>query len=231
MLQKTGAGMTVYTLHDIQIEVPDWLQGTAIERKIASGDYEGQEAHAARMRVKPGMQVLEVGAGLGYVSSVCAKMAGPANVVSLEANPKMISAARANLMRNGCGDVLLEHGAVVGNGHHLETVNFRAGGLFWGGSTLSVGEKRQDMISVPAYRIRPLLMEVRPRFVMLDVEGGEADLFKKPWPSFVRFVVLELHPKKYENTTIKEIVDCMSESGLTYDPVTSRGRTLGFMRA
>lgn len=222
--------MTVYTLHDIQIEVPDWLQGTAIERKIASGEYEGHEAHAARMRIKPGMQVLEIGAGLGYVSSVCAHMAGDKNVVSLEANPKMISAARANLVRNGYENVLLEHGAIVGDGHPNETVNFRAGGLFWGGATLSVGEKRDDMISVPAYRVRPLLMEIRPRFVMLDVEGGEADLFKKPWPPFVRFVVLELHPKKYEKTVIKEIVDCMSETGLTYDPVTSRGRTLGFMR-
>lgn len=223
--------MTVYTLHDIQIEVPDWLQGTAIERKIACGEYEGPEAEAARKRIRPGMKVLEIGAGLGYVSSVCAQMAGPESVVSLEANPKMISAARANLVRNGFGDVVLEHGAIVGNGHHSDTVNFRAGGLFWGGATLSVGEKRNDMISVPAYRVRPLLMEVRPRFVMLDVEGGEADLFKKPWPPFVRFVVLELHPKKYDNDTIKEIVDCMSESGLTYDPVTSRGRTLGFMRA
>lgn len=222
--------MSVYTLEGIQIEVPDWLQGTAIERKISSGEYEGHEANAARKRIKPGMQVLEVGAGLGYVSSVCAQMAGPDRVVSIEANPQMISAAKANLTRNGFEKVYLEHGAIVGNGHHEETVNFRAGSLFWGGATLPPGVEHEDMVSVPALRIRPLLMEVRPRFVMLDVEGGEADLFKKPWPSFVKFVVLELHPKKYEKATIKEIVDCMSDTGLTYDPVTSRGRTLGFMR-
>jgi hypothetical protein len=42
--------------------------------------------------------------------------------------------------------------------------------------------------------------------------------------------VLELHPPRYSDTVIKRIVDCMSDSGLTYDPVTSRGRVLGFRR-
>lgn len=222
--------MSIYTLNDIELELPDWLQGTPIEAKIAAGEYEGHESHAARQRIKPGMCVLEVGAGLGYVSSVCAKMAGPENVVSVEANPQMIDPLTANLTRNGCEKVRVVHGAIVGNGHHEDEVNFRAGGLFWGGATLPNGVSREDMVSVPALRIRPLLRVIRPRFVMLDVEGGEADLFKKPWPPFVKFVVLEIHPKKYDNAVIKEIVDCMSETGLTYDPVTSRGRTLGFMR-
>lgn len=222
--------MSVYTLEEIQIELPDWLQGTAIERKIAAGEYEGHEANAARKRIKLGMRVLEVGAGLGYVSSVCAQMAGAENVVSVEANPQMLTPLQSNLARNGYADVRVMHGAIVGNGHHEDNVNFRAGGLFWGGATLPNGVSREDMVSVPALRIRPLLMAIRPRFVMLDVEGGEADLFKKPWPPFVKFVVLELHPKKYATSVIKEIVDCMSETGLTYDPVTSRGRTLGFMR-
>lgn len=222
--------MSIYTLHDIQIELPDWLSGTSIERKLAEGTYEGHEAHAARMRVKPGMRVLEVGAGLGYVSSVCAQLAGAEHVTSIEANPKMISSARTNLFRNGYGGAKLEHGAVVGDSYTDAMVNFRAGSLFWGGATLPEGVEMEDMVSVPALRIYPLLMELRPRFVMLDVEGGEAELFKKAWPPFVKFVVLELHPKKYEPAVIKEIVDCMSATGLTYDPVTSRGRTLGFMR-
>ncbi len=222
--------MSVYTLEGIELELPEALRGTAIERKVAEGSYEATEAQAARMRIKPGMRVLEVGAGLGYVSSVCAQMAGAENVVSLEANPQMVGAARANLLRNGFAAVTLEHGAVVGDAHHDEVVNFRAGSLFWGGATLPAGVEHEDMVTVPALRIRPLLMELRPRFVMLDVEGGEADLFKEPWPAFVKFVVLELHPKKYSRMVIKEIVDCMSNSGLTYDPLTSRGRTLGFMR-
>ncbi|SHG49071.1 FkbM family methyltransferase [Cognatishimia maritima] len=222
--------MRVFSIDDIEIELPDWLLGTAIEHKVASGDYEGSESHAARMRIKPGMRVLEVGAGLGYVSAICANLAGAEHVVSVEANPQMLAPLQANLARNGCKAVQVMHGALVGNGHHEETVNFRAGSLFWGGATLPNGVTHDDMVPVPALRLRPLLLTIRPRFVMLDVEGAEAELFKKPWPRFVKFVVLELHPKKYKTRTIKEIVDCMSASGLTYDPATSHGRTLGFMR-
>ncbi|MFY0596336.1 MAG: FkbM family methyltransferase [Cognatishimia sp.] len=222
--------MSIYTLNDIELELPDWLEDTPIARKIAKGEYEGAESHAARMRIKPGMPVLEIGAGLGYVSSICGKIAGPENVVSVEANPRMLDPLMANLRRNSCDGLRVMHGAVVGNGHHDDEVNFRAGNLFWGGATLPKGASREDMISVPALRIRPLLRAIRPRFVMLDVEGAEADLFKKPWPPFVKFVVMELHPKKYDKAVIKEIVDCMSASGLTYDPLTSHARTLGFMR-
>ncbi len=55
-------------------------------------------------------------------------------------------------------------------------------------------------------------------------------MFDHPWNAHLRFLILELHPQHYCDATIKRIVDCMSETGLTYDPATSRGRVLGFRR-
>ncbi|MGH1466496.1 MAG: FkbM family methyltransferase [Cognatishimia sp.] len=222
--------MTLHILDGVRLELPEWLQGTAIEEKIVSGSYEGHEAHAARQRIRPGMRVLEIGAGLGFVSTICAQKAGAENVMSVEANPRMLDPLQNNLRLNGQQAATVMHGAVVGDAHADLVVNFRAGTLFWGGSIVAEGQSRKDMVSVPALHIGALLEMHRPRFVMLDVEGAEAALFQRPLPKFVRFVVLELHPKKYPNTTVKQIVDCMSASGLTYDPVSSRGRTLGFMR-
>ncbi|GAA6208090.1 hypothetical protein NBRC116601_13830 [Cognatishimia sp. WU-CL00825] len=223
--------MSVHNLAGVRLELPDWLQGTAIEEKILAGEYEGSEAHAARQRIRPGMRVLEIGAGLGFVSAICAQTAGAENVISVEANPQMLAPLQNNLNQNELGEVKVIHGAVVGDAYRDLVVNFRAGALFWGGSVLDEGQSHTDMVSVPALPIGALLEMHRPRFVMLDVEGGEAALFSTPWPKYVRFVVLELHPRKYAPATVKQIVDCMSASGLTYDPVSSRGRTLGFMRA
>ena len=42
--------------------------------------------------------------------------------------------------------------------------------------------------------------------------------------------MLELHPGRYADTVIQRIVDCMSASGLTYDPGPSHGRILCFRR-
>jgi hypothetical protein len=41
---------------------------------------------------------------------------------------------------------------------------------------------------------------------------------------------MELHPKKYPPRTIKKIVDFMSDMDMTYDPITSRGKILGFRK-
>ena len=64
----------------------------------------------------------------------------------------------------------------------------------------------------------------------MDIEGAEQTLFDEPWPAHVRSVMMELHPGRYPDTTIKKIIDCLSASGLTYDPGPSRGRILGFRR-
>jgi hypothetical protein len=64
----------------------------------------------------------------------------------------------------------------------------------------------------------------------MDIEGAEAHLFDAPWPDHVTSVMMELHPGRYPDTVIQRIVDCMSDSGLTYDPGPSRGRILCFRR-
>jgi FkbM family methyltransferase len=223
--------VTVITLEGIEIELPERLEGTAIASRLAEGRYETSEAAAVVGRVKPGMKVLEIGAGLGFVSSLCAKIAGAENVVSVEANPDMVPVARANLDRNGFQDTQLLHGAVIdGDDLTSETIRFHAGRAFWGGAVLDGDAHHPDEIEVPILRLRDLLSLHRPRFVVMDIEGAEQYLFDRKWPRHVRFVVLELHLSKYPEHVLKKIVDCMSRSGLTYDPRTSQRRTLGFKR-
>ncbi len=222
--------MTEYTLKGVKVGLPHWLKDTKIEAKLAAGNYESRESDAALKRIKPGWKVLEIGAGLGYVSTICAQLAGAENVTSLEANPQMLDQIRDTLARNGQEKVNLWHGAVVGDGHDGDTVAFRAGALFWGGGLVEDGRSEKGMIEVPAVSISDLLTIVQPRFVIMDIEGAEQHLFDSPWPKCVRHVVMEIHMSKYPRHVLQKMVDCMSRSGLTYDPATSSGRTLGFMR-
>ena len=73
-------------------------------------------------------------------------------------------------------------------------------------------------------------LDRRVSLIKMDIEGAEQTLFDQPWHPELRFLVLELHPPRYSDKVIKRIVDCMSDSGLTYDPAVSRGRILGFRR-
>jgi len=99
--------MATYEIDGLQLEVPQAHLNERIAGKLASGGYEALEAQAAAMRVRPRHRVLELGSGIGYIASVCARIAGPENVTTVEANPAMLPVIRANLERNGFGAVTL----------------------------------------------------------------------------------------------------------------------------
>ena len=183
------------------------------------------------MRVKPRQRVLELGAGLGYIGALAARIVGAKNVTSVEANPDMIVAIRANYALNGVAEIDLRHGAVVGQDYEGHSLAFACDKQFWASRIAGVGDAGVGVVDVPVLRIHALLDEVKPNFVIMDIEGAEQYLFDAKWPRSVKHVVIELHPKQYESgKVIKHIVDMLSRSGLTYDPVASRGTLLALRR-
>ncbi len=221
--------MGEYAVNGVTLVVPDEMLNARVADKLASGSYEAHEAHAAQMRLKPGMRVLELGSGVGYIASICAGVAGADKVVTVEANPAMLPVIRANLDRNGHGAVRLIHGAVTGDDDPSE-IAFDPKKVFWAGRIADAEADPDKLVTVPGLPLRGLLKEHRPHLVIMDVEGAERHLFDAPWPEHVRAVMMELHPNQYPDSVIKGIVDCMSGSGLTYDPGPSRGRILCFRR-
>ena len=222
--------MAEFEIDGIHLSVPDDMLNDRISDKLATGGYEAHEAHAARMRLRAGQRVLELGSGLGYIASVCSAITGPGNVTTVEANPEMLPVIRGNLDRNGFGAVTLLHGAVGGMKSGADPIEFDNQKTFWAARIADVDTAPDAVVSVPHLGLGDLLKTCRPHVVIMDIEGAEQHLFDAPWPGFVRSVMMELHPGRYSDAVIKRIVDCMSGSGLTYDPGPSRGRILGFRR-
>ncbi|MBY5986343.1 FkbM family methyltransferase [Roseovarius atlanticus] len=221
--------MGEYAVNGVTLVVPDDMLNERVAGKLETGTYEAHEAQAAQMRLREGMRVLELGAGVGYIASICAGVAGAANVVTVEANPAMLPVIRANLDRNGYQATRLIHGAVTGEGD-AEEIAFDPKKVFWAGRIADEEADAEKLVTVPMLPLSGLLQEHRPHLVIMDVEGAERHLFDAPWPAHVRAVMMELHPNQYPDRVIKQIVDCMSASGLTYDPGPSRGRILCFRR-
>lgn len=222
--------MAEFDINGVRLEVPDAILTERIIDKLKTGGYEAHEAAAVQGRVRAGNRVLELGAGLGYIASLASAITGAQNVVTVEANPEMIPVIRANLDRNGFEAATLLHGAVVGLDEPGGTIAFERKAVFWSGKLAGMDSAPEAVVDVPMLPLHGLLAEYRPHVVIMDIEGAEAHLFERKWPRHVRSVMMELHPRQYPDTTIKQIVDCMSSSGLTYDPGTSRGRILGFRR-
>lgn len=221
--------MPVFTLHDVTIDLPEGVATRALSTRLADGSYEADEIAAAMCRVGPGMRVLDLGAGLGLISVLAARVAGAENVLSVEANPVLLPVLRDTFKRNGQGGIRLMHGAVM-RGEGGGNVAFQVPRAILGASLARPGTPEDEVVEVPGLGLESLLYDHRPELVMMDIEGAEERLFDEPWHPELRFLVLELHPPRYSGKVIKRIVDCMSDSGLTYDPLTSRGRVLGFRR-
>ncbi|QPM91944.1 FkbM family methyltransferase [Pseudooceanicola algae] len=217
--------MAEYDLDGLRLVLPEDLGSAGIAAKLASGGYERDEAAAVRMRLKAGMRVLEFGAGLGFLTAIAARIAGPANVTSIEPVAAMLPVIRGNLERNGLAGVDLRHGAVAaGVDDEVEFVTVES----YIGSALA--ETDQTGTLVPRADLDALLEEVTPQAVIMDVEGAEIGLFDNPWPVKPRLVVLELHPKRYGGDEIARIFTCMAKTGLAYDPGASRGPVVVFRR-
>ncbi|MEM8591442.1 MAG: FkbM family methyltransferase [Pseudomonadota bacterium] len=213
--------MPEFELNGIHLNVPRGVAGPKIFDRIRDGRYEANEARCAMERVAPGDRVLEIGSGIGYVTALCAKRAGPARVTGIEANPDLLPIIEENLARNGLSGVNLLHGAVAGGVDGDETVSFNIGPIFWGSSLLETPANVKRQVEVPLLDIHKLLDDLRPNVVIMDVEGAEASMFSEPWPDYVHTVCLELHPKLYLEGTIRGIFDRLREIDLGYDPHVS----------
>lgn len=219
--------MPTFQINGVTLTLPDDLATPAIAGKLTDGTYESDEARAADRCVRPGFRVLDLGSGVGYVATLCAQKAGAENVLTVEANPALLPVIEANLAANGQSGVSILHGAVTGPADEGATATFNVSQGFTGSSLDGAGTHQ---VEVPLIPITDLIRAHRPHVVLMDVEGAEAAMFTRPWKCPLRYFVLELHPKKYGPEVIKRIVDFMSAMNMTYDPVVSRGKILGFRR-
>lgn len=222
--------MAQFTIDGIALDVPDALLSPGVHEKLRAGAYEAKERRAALMRLKPGHRVLDIGAGIGFITASCAAVTGGRYVTAIEANPDLIPVIRKTMALNNHPKVKIVHGAVSGQASETQKSAFAAAGAFWAGRIVTDDATGPSVRQVPQLALPRLLARYRPRHVIMDVEGAEAQFFDTPWPRHVRQIVMELHPKRYPDSTIQKIVDCLSASGLTYDPGPSVGRILCFRR-
>jgi len=215
------------------VHVPNYLMNDAIRVSMEAGRYEGYETVAIKRHIVEGDRVLELGGGAGYISMQIASRIGGKNLLTVEANPKMVPVIEKNLATNMIEGVTVINAAVVPDSFATDHVSFHMAAAFWASSidpTMVKKWKSTKSVDVPAVKIGELMQDHEPTVVIMDIEGGEQGLFDTPWPDHVRLLVIELHPQVYPDHVIKQIFDQMSATGFTYCPSGSRGKVVVFKR-
>lgn len=145
-----------------------------IAKKLALyGEYEKQEIELLSSLVKPGDQVLDIGANIGLYSLYLSRAVGPeGKVVAVEPDPDNLALLRANLKMNACTNVTVlpcAFGEVAGWVDLFQVEDNRG--------NLSFADLRETgrSVRVPMQRGEEALAELQllPSIAKIDVEGAE----------------------------------------------------------
>lgn len=199
-----------------------------IERPMRNSRYEGGECALTRQMLQPGDRVLELGAGIGLISTVAAQVDGVEAVTTIEANPELIPVIRETHRLNGVEKVELLNGVVVPG--QQKTAAFYLRKDFWASSMDPDAQRYTQKLDLPCYNIHDLIKTKNPTVIICDIEGGELGLFDDVDLSGVRALVLEFHPKVYGAETVEEITRSLEKKGLVFQVPKKPSTVRSFVR-
>jgi FkbM family methyltransferase len=180
-------------------------------RRVLSGRYEVEERRLIPRVLSPDDRVLDIGAGIGLVAMLCARVVGPDRVFAYEANPEIVACARHNFQTNGL-PVSLAHAAVVGPSHAGDGVEFFLREHFWSSSLIDPGAGARRVVA-PAVALRELLERHAPSVIVADVEGAECELFEDVDLSGVDKLCIECHTRYLGARKVSDLVASLLARG------------------
>ena len=153
--------------------------------------YEEAERCICMTTVAPGERIVELGAGLGFMSTLICKHFDVASYVCLEANPHLVPVIRQHHFLNRVHSCKVINAVATSQPITQKTCNFYIHKDFWA-SSLTPGE-HVDVAEVPVLDFHELLQREAPTYLICDIEGGEWDLFDGVDLRSVKKICLELH--------------------------------------
>ena len=202
-----------------------------LRRLLRSRRYEAGEANAVRALVGPDDVALELGAGIGFMSTLMAKSCKAREVHSFEANPRLIRYIRQVHALNGVSQVKLTNallGARKGKATFYERDDLLASSL--DPDPPGVGAAVIATHEVEVLNIKTVMRAIKPTALICDIEGAEATLLPLADLSTVRVAVLELHPQWIGKDGVQAVFDAFHKHGLTFYPKLSEKKVVAFRR-
>jgi FkbM family methyltransferase len=196
-----------------------------IARQIYFGEYESKEVDIVASKLETTDTVVEVGAGLGYLSAFCAKRIGNDRVHTFEANPALMPLIRATHERNAIAPEV--HNVLLARGDGECT--FYVEPEFWASSTTARSELARA-IKVPQRDLNAELIRLSPSFLIVDIEGGEAEFFAYADLAGINKICLETHPDVLGNDGISSIFSRLFAQGFVLDFSCIRKNVFFFYR-
>jgi FkbM family methyltransferase len=175
-------------VHGVLIDTRAEMMPRSIRTALFKNTYEMHERRLVDEIIEPTDRVLEIGAGIGLVSLLCAKICGPQNVLSYEANRSVESVIRNNYALNGWNPNLCMK-AITTDG---ADVTFYVDSNVISSSLLD--RNTGGPVFVPSDSLAEVISDFSPSAIVMDVEGAEIELLMETSLEGISKLIVELHP-------------------------------------
>ena len=224
MLSRRYLSGGIVELDGVKIDTRP-IASRSIKNLIFKGTYEEDERVLLARLCRPGDTVLEIGAGIGVVGLVAARLCAGGGVVSYEANPEMEAAIRASYALNLLTPELICEAVTVDGlptAFHL-TENIISSSAF------SRPGADAPTVTVSSVSFQEALRQSRANLVVVDVEGLEDALLRGADLSSVGKLLVEFHPHIIGEGAVCGLRDHLNSIGFV--ELSSSGHNVAYTRA
>lgn len=194
-------------VEDIAIRVNDYFSET-VRESIYRSYYEAEEIKIVKSHLLPTDIVMEIGAGIGLISTYCAKQIGSERVFTYEANPELEPHIRETYKLNSVFPSL--EISLIGNQTGEETFYIEKN--FWS-SSVTPWNQNARAVKVPVKSFNEEVRRINPTFLIMDVEGGEYEILKNADFYNIDKLAIELHEKLIGSEKVQFIKAKLAETG------------------
>ena len=188
---------------------------------LLTGVHESESTKQIRSEIKPGMNILEVGANIGYYLLIESKLIGDqGRIYAFEPSPVNMRMLKANIALNNIDNLVTTYPHGVGNEAGMQKFYIMSKGNM--SSFITRAEDRiiktRDHIDVEIIRVDDFFKEEAVQFdyVRMDVEGYELEVLK----GMQNILTSENSPRgmfiEVHSELLNKIADCSCESFLGF---------------
>ena len=199
-----------------------------IHQAILAGRFEAEESRQIPNIVRPGDRVLEIGAGIGFISTLLSRQRRVSRIVAVEANPYLLDYMVRLHVRNRVRKVRRINAVLTNEPAPSATFYLRQD--FWMGSLAPAPNPYVGTVEVPTMNLDQLLRDEGIDLIVCDVEGAETFLFHDADLSGVDRIFLEMHDHVTGLSGVRRLFATMAGHGFVYDPRHSTGSVVLFQR-
>jgi FkbM family methyltransferase len=192
--------------------------------------YEAKEANCILKLVRDDDTVMELGAGIGFMSTLVATKRNIKSVHAFEANPALIPYIRSVHAANGLTNAHVVHallGAQAGSADFYVRDNLLSSSMAPLDSDTAESVQK---VQVDVLRAADVFRDIAPSILIADIEGAEASVLPMLDLTGLRGAMIELHPQYIGPEGVNAVFRAMMDAGLAYYARGSTQKVVCFRR-